>query len=163
MRSKSSSRRTPIGRSQPRKRSGNRPRASAGRYGVSVEWRVEERYGPGGERRRGGRLAKWNRRPGQRPRTSLLQAADHAQISQALNALGHPKRLAILREILAGNDHHRSLSKAVNIKTGPLYFHLRHLERSGLVVIHQRERYEVGPRAMDVLLVMCALFTGRRA
>lgn len=60
-----------------------------------------------------------------------------------LTGLSHPDRIRVARAILAGACTHRELAKALGLKTGPLYHHLRELERAGLLVIAGRNRYDL--------------------
>ena len=55
-----------------------------------------------------------------------------------------------------GAATHQALASAVQIKTGPLYFHLRHLERAGFMKIHARDRYEMTRAGRDFLVIVVA-------
>ncbi len=136
-----------------RKRGAGRPQAGGQAYGLSVHVEIEERSGPGRIRVRGLKAGGFVRRPGERPRLRLLAQADLPLCARRLACLAHPRRLAIARAVLSGADTHHALSRAVGIRTGPLYFHLRHLEREGLLTVHQRERYELTPLGRDLVWI----------
>src|SRR5205823_2592206 len=134
---------------------GRRHTAVAGwPYGVTVEIRLEQRTGPGHRAVRHWRAGQFFRRPAQRPIGRLLSRVSDVQLARRLAALGHPKRVAIVKAILAGASTHKELSRAVTIKTGPLYFHLRALEREGLLRIEERQRYEASEECRQFVLIV---------
>ncbi|MFO0973719.1 MAG: helix-turn-helix domain-containing protein [Phycisphaerae bacterium] len=71
--------------------------------------------------------------------------------------LSHPRRLAVCRAIAAGADSHRLLSRALGLATGPLYHHIRALERAGVIAIARRNQYELTPAGRRILLALAAV------
>jgi hypothetical protein len=60
---------------------------------------------------------------------------------------------------------HHLLCKAVGLKTGPLYHHLRALERAGVLTMATRNAYELTGKGRISLLVtntLGAVFSGNR-
>lgn len=129
------------------------------KYGVAVEWRIEERDGPGDARSVGRRIELFFTRPGQRARQKLLDRVSIGELARRVAAISHPKRVAIVQAILTGAANHRELSQRTTIKTGPLYFHLRHLERAGLIIVHQRERYEPTVLCQMLMFLLAAVLS----
>ncbi|MGW8883473.1 ArsR/SmtB family transcription factor [Streptomyces sp. NPDC055749] len=86
---------------------------------------------------------------------------DWSDAAESLSALGHPVRLRLLREILAG---HRTAAELTGLDgvgtTGQIYHHLRQLAGAGWLHTTGRGRYEVpGARVVPLLVVLTA---GRR-
>jgi DNA-binding HxlR family transcriptional regulator len=57
------------------------------------------------------------------------------------NGLGHADRVRIAQALAAGANSHHLLAQASGLKAGPLYHHLRELERAGLVLLRRRNVY----------------------
>lgn len=79
-------------------------------------------------------------------------------IVQLLSAVASPRRLTMLKAMLAGADSYAKLRKAVGLSAGPLYYHLRELKSAGLVQEGQRDVYLLTPRGKHLLLISdCAV------
>lgn len=89
------------------------------------------------------RFVRANRMPGERPTSWLLERAEPGAVAKLLTGLAHIDRIRIVRAIATGSATHRDLSEAVGLKTGPLYHHLRALERAGVVCMSGRNAYEL--------------------
>ncbi|MGI5213168.1 ArsR/SmtB family transcription factor [Plantactinospora sp. CA-290183] len=78
--------------------------------------------------------------------------------SESLAALGHPVRMRLLREILAGRRTVAELTELEGIgTTGQAYHHLRQLSAAGWLHSPGRGRYEVPPgRVVPLLVVLVA-------
>ncbi|MFD3656278.1 ArsR/SmtB family transcription factor [Streptomyces sp. NPDC058620] len=86
---------------------------------------------------------------------------DWSDLAESLAALGHPVRLRLLREILAGRRTAAELTALDGVgTTGQIYHHLRQLAGAGWLHTTGRGRYEVpGVRVVPLLVVLTA---GRR-
>jgi Helix-turn-helix domain len=91
----------------------------------------------------------------------LLQG-DWSQRSAALAALGHPVRLGLLRQVLAGAGTVVELQERAELGTsGQLYHHLRQLVNAGWLRAEARGRYAVPPdRVVPLLVVLAAARPG---
>ncbi|MFE9727518.1 ArsR/SmtB family transcription factor [Streptomyces sp. NPDC005794] len=83
---------------------------------------------------------------------------DWADAAEPLAALGHPVRLRLLREILAGR---RTAAELAGLDatgtTGQIYHHLRLLTAAGWLHTKGRGRYEVpGARVVPLLVMLTA-------
>ncbi|NEA19539.1 ArsR/SmtB family transcription factor [Streptomyces halstedii] len=83
---------------------------------------------------------------------------DWAEAAEPLAALGHPVRLRLLREILAGRRTAAELAELdATGTTGQIYHHLRLLTGAGWLHTTGRGRYEVpGTRVVPLLVVLTA-------
>ncbi|MFJ8921119.1 ArsR/SmtB family transcription factor [Streptomyces sp. NPDC102415] len=83
---------------------------------------------------------------------------DWAEAAEPLAALGHPVRLRLLREILAGRRTAAELAELDETgTTGQIYHHLRLLTGAGWLHTTGRGRYEVpGARVVPLLVVLTA-------
>jgi DNA-binding transcriptional ArsR family regulator len=89
--------------------------------------------------------------------TGELLEADWSSLSATLAALGHPVRLLLLRQVLAGAGTVAELQERVELGTsGQLYHHLRQLVGAGWLQVAARGRYAVPPERVVPLLVMLA-------
>ncbi|KOX00466.1 ArsR family transcriptional regulator [Streptomyces sp. NRRL B-1140] len=92
--------------------------------------------------------------------TEDLLDDDWTTTAESFAALGHPVRLRLLREILAGR---RTAAELADLDetgtTGQIYHHLRQLTGAGWLHTTGRGRYEVPPARVVPLLV--ALATAR--
>lgn len=91
---------------------------------------------------------------------SLLgeESEEWADRAEPLAALGHPVRLRLLREILAGRRTAAELAELAGLgTTGQIYHHLRQLSGTGWLHPAGRGRYEVPPaRVVPLLVVLTA-------
>lgn len=74
-------------------------------------------------------------------------------IVQLFSAIASPRRLTMLKAMMAGADSYAKLRKAVGLSAGPLYYHLRELKSAGLVEEGQRDVYKLTPRGKHLLLI----------
>ncbi|WP_326698849.1 helix-turn-helix domain-containing protein [Streptomyces sp. NBC_01754] len=83
---------------------------------------------------------------------------DWEEAAEPLAALGHPVRLRLLREILAGRRTAAELAELDETgTTGQIYHHLRLLTAAGWLHSPGRGRYEVpGTRVVPLLVVLTA-------
>ncbi len=127
--------------------------ARRGRYGAAVLVAVVEAAGgrPNVRVRRRESIA---RGPGGRPRQRLLESVSDGSMGLVLVGLAQRQRIRIARAILSGANTHAGLSRAVRLAPGPLYHHLRTLERGGLVAFVERNRYDLTPMGRDLLLAL---------
>lgn len=127
--------------------------ALGGRYGAAVLVAVVEAAG-GRPDVRAMRRESIARGPGGRPRQRLLESVSDRAMGLVLVGLAQRQRVRIARAILSGANTHAGLSKAVGLAPGPLYHHLRTLERGGLVAFVERNRYDLTPMGRDLLLAL---------
>jgi hypothetical protein len=126
------------------------------RFGVAVLLAVAQRWGANGEIRWARQEALFAR-PGLRPKTVLLDRANPDVLARVLSGLAHPDRIRLARAVLAGANTHHLLIEAVKIKTGPLYHHLRELERAGLLSMIARNAYMLTDFGRTALFVTAVL------
>lgn len=74
-------------------------------------------------------------------------------IVQLFSAIASPRRLTMLKAMMAGADSYAKLRKAVGLSAGPLYYHLRELKSAGLVEEGQRDVYKLTQRGKHLLLI----------
>ncbi|MEU4797216.1 helix-turn-helix domain-containing protein [Streptomyces sp. NPDC023327] len=87
--------------------------------------------------------------------TESLFEDDWSEAADVFAALGHPVRLRLLREILAGTHTAAELAALDDIgTTGQIYHHLRQLTGAGWLHSTGRGRHEVPAGRMVPLLVM---------
>ena len=67
--------------------------------------------------------------------------SDPAWLANVLRGLGHADRLAIMAELMCGPRTHQMLHEATGLKPGPLYHHIRELQRAGLIEAPKRNQY----------------------
>ena len=127
-----------------------------GRFGVGVLLAIGRREGASHEIQyfRDERFAPT---PGRRPKAALLSRTDPRTAASLLAGLAHPARFKMATAIASGAGTHRQLAEQLKLKTGPLYHHLRSLERAGIVAQASRNLYELTPRGMTALLMVAAL------
>jgi hypothetical protein len=94
--------------------------------------------------------------------TGELLGGDWSPRSAALAALGHPVRLGLLRQVLAGAGTVAELQERAELGTsGQLYHHLRQLVNAGWLQAAARGRYVVPPdRVVPLLVVLAAAGPG---
>jgi DNA-binding transcriptional ArsR family regulator len=87
-----------------------------------------------------------------------LLDADWDSAAEPLSALGHPVRLAVLRQVLAGRRTTAEIGALDQIgTTGQLYHHLRQLTAAGWLRSSGRGRYEVpATRVVPLLVILTA-------
>ncbi len=87
-----------------------------------------------------------------------LLDAEWDSAADPLSALGHPVRLAVLRQVLAGRRTTAEIGALDQIgTTGQLYHHLRQLTAAGWLRSSGRGRYEVpAPRVVPLLVILAA-------
>lgn len=123
-----------------------------GRYGVGVLLAVAE--GQGDRREvRFCRLESPSARPAQRPRAKLLETTNAGDVARIFTGLAHPDRVRIARAVLTGSNTHALLKETVGLKVGPIYHHLRELERAGLLCRLDRRGYALTDAGRDLLLL----------
>lgn len=106
-----------------------------------------------------GRLAEFRARPAEQPKAAFLNAADPARVARMLSGLAHPDRFRLAGVILTGGQTHRDLSTATKLKTGPLYHHIRELERAGLLQTSTRNVHELTDLGRMLLQIAVLLGT----
>ncbi len=117
---------------------GDNPRSA--RYGVGVVVGILECDGGDGILHVG-QLTCFSRRPARPLRTPAVHPAMPAAVARVLAGLAHPDRVRIAQAMLRGADSHLALAKMVGLKAGPLYHHLKELERAGLISREHRNHY----------------------
>lgn len=87
-----------------------------------------------------------------------LLDADWDGAAEPLSALGHPVRLAVLRQVLAGRHTTAEIGALDQLgTTGQLYHHLRQLTAAGWLRSSGRGRYEVpATRIVPLLVILTA-------
>ena len=87
-----------------------------------------------------------------------LLSGEWETAGHVLGALGHPVRLAILREVLRGATDVGEIGAIEGLGTsGQLYHHLRQLVAAGWLHPRGRGRYGIpGPRVVPLLVVLAA-------
>lgn len=86
-----------------------------------------------------------------------LLETDPVGVAASLQALGHPRRLRLLHDVLRGRTTAAALAGAEETgTTGQLYHHLRQLVAAGWLRSAGRGRYEVPPTRIVPLLVALA-------
>jgi DNA-binding HxlR family transcriptional regulator len=84
-----------------------------------------------------------------------LLTRDMEPVAQALAALGHTVRLDLMRLLLRGPQTSQQLQEALGLaSSGPLYYHLKELMASGLVIQPARNSYQVSLQRVVPLLVI---------
>lgn len=126
------------------------------RYGVGAFIAVVERQGAEGGIAVGD-ITEFRPRPGERPKTAFLARADPVRLARMLGGLAHPDRVRLATAITMGARTHRDLSEATRLKTGPLYHHVRELERAELLRCAVRNVHELTELGRLVLLVCTVL------
>jgi DNA-binding HxlR family transcriptional regulator len=79
------------------------------------------------------------------------------RVARRFDALGHPIRLRMLGRLLIRSSTHRELSRVTGFAAGPLYHHLRLLERTGLIEVPKRNEYRLTPLGRKIALFLPAL------
>ncbi len=90
-----------------------------------------------------------------------------AAAARLLHGAAHAERLRLMAELIPGPRTHHDLKTATGLKAGPLYHHVRELERADLVVCPARNRYELTEAGRLTFLLTAGLVVlssnGRRA
>lgn len=103
------------------------------------------------------RRSSFSNKAGERHRQRLLESVPDADLAKVLAAFGQRRRLRISRAILSGANTHRELARVSGLAPGPLYHHIKTLERGGLLVVVERNRYDLTSFGRDLLLVTTIL------
>ncbi|WP_217178879.1 helix-turn-helix transcriptional regulator [Streptomyces sp. AC495_CC817] len=84
-----------------------------------------------------------------------LLSQDWSELARPLEALGHPARLEIARQVLRGTHTTAELLQLEHLaSSGKLYHHLRQLVAAGWLVSPRRGHYEVpGARVVPLLVL----------
>ena len=127
-----------------------------GRYGVGVLLAIAEGSGSHCEIRFC-RRETTSARPARRPRSRFLERLEPDRAARMLTGLAHADRIRIARAIMTGWNTHARLREELGLKVGPLYHHLRELERAGLLVHMPRKGYALTALGRDLLYVVCGL------
>ncbi|MDE3722585.1 helix-turn-helix domain-containing protein [Nocardiopsis sp. N85] len=87
--------------------------------------------------------------------TSRLAEEDWSRRAGALDALGHPVRLHLLRAVWNGTDTVAALAERADFgTTGQIYHHVNLLVAAGWLTTVRRGRYTVPPERLVPLLVI---------
>ncbi|MFV2110094.1 ArsR/SmtB family transcription factor [Micromonospora sp. LOL_015] len=92
-------------------------------------------------------------------------AADWTEMAGQLGALGHPVRLLLLRQILAGVRHSADLAVEAGLgMTSQLYYHLRQLISGGWLHTPSRGVYAArNPRVVALLVILAEIRCAARS
>ena len=126
------------------------------RFGLGVLLAVAEQQGASADVRFT-RAESFFAKPARRPKATLLAKADPGEVAKLLGGIAHQDRIRIAGAILAGANTHKLLEEAVGLKAGPLYHHIRSLERAGLLETVSRNVYGLTELGRVALLVATAL------
>jgi len=105
------------------------------------------------------RRESFSNHAGEGLRTPLLGMVAEEELARVLAGFAQRSRVGVLRAILSGANTHAALKHRTGLAAGPLYHHLRSLERAGLVVFVERNRYDVSQLGRDLIMlatVACA-------
>lgn len=100
------------------------------------------------------RRGSFSAAPAGRHRQRLLEAVADGELARVIGGLGQRQRIRIGRAILAGANTHHTLARASGLAPGPLYHHLRSLERAGLLRFVERNRYDLTRLGRDLFLIV---------
>ncbi len=112
------------------------------RFGVGVLIAMVTQEGTAGELQYV-RAQRFATRPGLRPKAAVLALAAPKHIARLMAGFAHPDRVLITQAVISGANTHHALSEALGLKTGPLYHHIRALERAGILRTPGRNMYEL--------------------
>lgn len=124
-----------------------------GRFGVGILLAVAEGAGDRGELRFC-RIERFSPKPARQPRANVLKSVNPGGLARLLTGVSHSHRIRIATAILTGADTHRKLSEAVGLKVGPLYHHIRELERAGILTHLPQNGYGLTDVGRDLLLLL---------
>ncbi|MCG8404608.1 MAG: winged helix-turn-helix domain-containing protein [Phycisphaerales bacterium] len=82
---------------------------------------------------------------------------DPAGMARLLHGLAHVDRIRVADALYRGARTHQSLKESVGLQAGPLYHHLRELERGGLVESFSRNDYQLTEAGRLALLLTSGL------
>lgn len=91
------------------------------------------------------------------PGRQTITAPAAQRLAEVLSAMGHVVRLQILSYLLAGPADYSALSRATDMRSGPLYFHLQQLRVAGLIGPRKRDSYTLTRRGTIVTIVLGAM------
>ncbi len=108
------------------------------------------------------RRSSFSGKAGDRHRQRLLESVQDADLAKFLAAFGQRRRLRISRAILSGANTHHELARVSGLAPGPLYHHIKTLERAGMLVVVERNRYDLTAFGRDLLLVATILIASAK-
>jgi hypothetical protein len=126
------------------------------RFGLGLVLACAQREG-GSARLRIARIEEAFETPGRRPKAAVLARADVRSLAGLLTGLAHADRLRVAAAVMTGANTHGLLRESLGLKTGPLYHHVRGLQRAGLLAQAGRNRYELTELGETTLLVATGL------
>jgi len=112
------------------------------RFGIGVVVAILERLGESTDLTVG-RQSRFAAAAGRKPKTTFLKGLNPSALAQLLAGLAHADRIRIACAIMTGSHTHAALQEHLCLKTGPLYHHLRSMERSGILHVAERNQYEL--------------------
>lgn len=103
--------------------------------------------------------------PGKNKQTPT--AREPAKLARLLHGLAHADRLRMMEALYQGARTHQDLKEIVGLQAGPLYHHMRELERAGLAESVNRNDYQITETGRIAMLLasgleMLAADTGRK-
>lgn len=136
--------------------------ANAKDYGIGIAIGLITKQGSEG-RIQSCKWSRFSRLPGGRHVSEMLERTSPHDVARLISGLAHADRVRILAAVISGADTHKELCQRVGLKTGPLYHHLRVLERGGLIVMHGRNSYRLTEpgRVTIVLASLATMFQDR--
>jgi len=108
------------------------------------------------------RRSSFSSKAGDRHRQRLLESVQDSDLARFLAAFGQRRRLRISRAILSGANTHHELARVSGLAPGPLYHHIKTLERAGMLVVVERNRYDLTAFGRDLLLVATMLIASAK-
>lgn len=130
-------------------------------FGVGVAIAIAEAAGDR-PRVRIHRRSSFSGKAGDRHRQRLFETVQDSDLSKFLAAFGQRRRLQISRAILSGANTHHELARVSGLAPGPLYHHIKTLERAGMLVMVERNRYDLTAFGRDLLLVATILIASAK-
>lgn len=98
-------------------------------------------------------------KPGRsRRHQSSAAVLEPVSIARILGGLAHADRIRLMIILEAGAQTHKTLADAVALKPGPLYHHLRALERAGLIHSKARNQYDLTADGEMALMIVSGLW-----
>lgn len=131
------------------------------RYGLGAAILLSERQGTD-QRLELASMAQFRVMPGEKPKTQFLSLAEPSEVARLANGLAHADRIRILVAVHTGAITHQQLSEKLGLKTGPLYHHIRALERAGVMKFTERNRLALTENGRRSLLVLSLLSVASR-
>lgn len=94
---------------------------------------------------------------GRKSKRSAIICPNIHETVRLIRGLAHAERLHILGALRQGARKHVELKAVVELAAGPLYHHLRELERSGLIECPSRNNYVLTGSGRSALLIASGL------